>query len=222
MSESHAAGTDICIYICIYDQKINYPLKINIKMRKLKLQVQLSVDGFVAGPNGEMDWMAWNWDDELKNHVNELTDSIDCILLGRKMTDGFISYWTSVVADPGNPQYPFAKKMIDTPKIVFSKTLTKSAWNNTLLANGDIAEEVSKLKKQNGKDIIVYGGSTFVSNLIKQNLIDEYHLFINPAAIGKGLSIFGGLNEKLNLKPVDSKTYECGVVALLYIPVIAK
>jgi dihydrofolate reductase len=199
----------------VHEGKINYLLKSGI-MKKLKLQVQLSVDGFVAGPNGEMDFMTWNMDEELKNYIIELTDSVDCILLGRKMTDGFVSYWESVVADPGNPQYAFGKKMIDTAKVVFSKALAKSTWNNTVLAKGDISEEISKLKKQAGKDIIVYGGSNFVSNLIRENLIDEYNLFINPAAIGKGLSIFAGLNEKLNLKLAGSKAYDCGIVVNRY------
>lgn len=191
-------------------------------MKKLKLQMQLSVDGFVAGPNGELDFMTWNMDDDLKNYIIELTDSVDCILLGRKMTDGFITYWSSVVADPDNHEYPFAKQMLDIPKVVFSKSLTKSTWENTVLANGDLAEEITKLKKQNGKSIIVYGGSNFVSNLVKENLIDEYHLFINPAAIGKGLSIFAGLNEKFNLKLAGSKAYDCGIVVNRYIPATAK
>jgi len=205
----------------VHEGKINYLIKSGI-MKKLKLQVQLSVDGFVAGPNGEMDFMTWNMDEELKNYIIELTDSVDCILLGRKMTDGFVSYWESVVADPGNPQYAFGKKMIDTGKVVFSKTLSKSTWNNTVLAKGDISEEISKLKKQSGKDIIVYGGSNFVSNLIRENLIDEYNLFINPAAIGKGLPIFAGLNEKLNLNLAGSKAYDCGIVVNRYIPAAAK
>jgi dihydrofolate reductase len=92
-------------------------------MRKLKLQVQMTVDGFVGGPNGEMDWMSFNWDDKIQTYVNELTDSVDTILLGRKMTEGFISYWTDVVANPADPQYRFARKMVDKPKVVFTKRL---------------------------------------------------------------------------------------------------
>src|SRR5712692_6445760 len=92
-------------------------------LRKLKLQVQMSVDGYIAGPNGEMDWLVWNWDDKLKKYVNELTESVDTILLGRKMTEGFISYWSDAMTKPDNPEYAFAKKMIETPKIVFTKTL---------------------------------------------------------------------------------------------------
>ena len=132
-------------------------------MRKLKLQVQISVNGFVGGPNGELDWMTWDWDNKLKSYVSELTDTVDTILLGRKMTDGFISYWSIVLKDKNNPEYDAAKIFIDTPKVVFTKTLEKSEWVNTELAKGDIVEEVNDLKEQNGKDIIVYGGASFVS-----------------------------------------------------------
>ena len=92
-------------------------------MRKLKLQVQMSIDGYIAGPNGEMDWMVWNWDDELKKYVFELTGSVDTIILGRKMTDGFVSYWSEIMSGPSDPFYSFAKTMIETPKVVFTKTL---------------------------------------------------------------------------------------------------
>lgn len=188
-------------------------------MRKLKLQVQISTDGFVAGPNGELDWMTWNWDDKLKTYVDELHETVDTILLGRKMTDGFVSYWTDVVNNKiDSPEYPFAQKMVDYPKVVFTKTLDKSTWANTTLAKGDIVEEVNKLKKQEGKDIIVYGGAGFVSSLIKNNLIDEYYLFINPTAIAKGLTIFGELENKFNLKLVKSKTFDCGIVVNNYKP----
>jgi len=187
-------------------------------MRKLKLQVQLSLDGFVAGPNGEMDWMTWSWDDELKKYVADLTDSADCILLGRKMTDGFINYWKSVT-DPADPQYDFAKRMTDYHKVVFSKTLQKSEWENTELAGRDITEEVNRLKTLPGKDIITYGGAGFVSSLIKYNLIDEYHLFINPAIIGEGMAIYKDVTGKMNLDLIRAKSFDCGIVVLCYQPI---
>ncbi|SRR5258706_10461922 len=185
-------------------------------MRKLKLQVQMSVDGFVAGPEGQLDWMTWNLDDKLIQFITDLTDSSDTILLGRKMTDGFVDYWTSVLKTPESPEYSFARKMIDTPKVVFSRTLEKSTWANTTLATGKLTDEVMKLKKQSQsgeKDIIVYGGAEFVSNLIKDSLIDELNLFINPAAIGKGLKIF---LDRTNLQFLKSQAYECGVVVNTY------
>lgn len=187
-------------------------------LRKLKLQVQMSVDGYIAGSNGEMDWLVWNWDDKLKEYVNELTESVDSILLGRKMTEGFISYWSDVMAKPDNPDYIFAKKMIETPKVVFTKTLNKSKWVNTDIATGDLTGEINKLKRQEGKDIIVYGGASFDSSLIKAGLIDEFHLFVNPAAIGKGMTIFKDLNEIQKLILVKSLAFDCGIVLLHYEP----
>ena len=186
-------------------------------LRKLKLQVQMSVDGYIAGPNGEMDWMVWNWDDKLKEYVNELTESIDTILLGRKMTDGFISHWSAVMTKPDDdPDYAFAKKMIETPKVVFTKTMNKSKWVNTDIATGDLADEINKLKSQNGKDIIVYGGASFDSSLIKAGLIDEFHLFVNPAAIGNGMTIFKDLNKMQKFTLVKSIAFDCGIVLLHY------
>jgi dihydrofolate reductase len=185
-------------------------------MRKLKLQVQMSVDGYIAGSNGEMDWMVWDWDDKLKRYVNELTEPVDTILLGRKMTDGFISYWSDVMSKPDDPSNAFAKKMIETPKVVFTKTLNKSQWMNTDIATGDLRDEINKLKSQNGRDMIVYGGATFDSSLIKAGLIDEFHLFINPAAIGNGLTIFKDLNEIQKFNLVKSIAFDCGIVLLHY------
>lgn len=178
--------------------------------------MQITLDGFVAGRGGELDWMTFSTDEKITNRVNELTDSSDTILMGRKMTDGFIDYWSSVLENPESPEYDFAKKMIDIPKIVFSKTVKKSKWVNTTVANGDLTEEIEKLKNENGKDIIVYGGADFVSSLIEKNLIDEYHFFINPVAIGEGLSIFGDLKENLNFRLIKSDAYSTGEVELHY------
>lgn len=185
-------------------------------MKRLKLQVQMSIDGHIGGPNGELDWMVWNWDDKLKNYVDELTDSIDTIILGRKMTEGFISHWTNVMGKPDSPEYPFAKRMIETPKVVFTKTLNESKWPNTDIATGDLTEEINKLKRRDGKDIIVYGGASFDASLIKAGLIDEFHLFINPAAIGNGLAIFKDLNHNQKFTLVKSTPFDCGIVVLHY------
>lgn len=185
-------------------------------MKKLKLQMQVSIDGFVAGPNGEMDWLTWNRDDQLKNYVGDLTASIDTIVMGRKLAQGFIPVWKERLADP--QMGDFARTMVETPKYVFTETLTENPWEYTELATGDIVEEVNKLKEGEGKDIIVYGGAGFVSALIKHNLIDEYHLFVNPAAIGKGMPIFNALDNSLTLKLEEAKQFDCGISVLRYTP----
>ena len=108
--------------------------------------------------------------------------------------------------------------MVDTPKVVFTKTLNESPWANTVLAKGDIVEEVNHLKNQAGKDLLVYGSAGFVSSLIKENLIDEYNFFINPTAIGNGMTIFGKLKDKSSsLKLNHSQPYDCGIVVNTYL-----
>ncbi len=181
-------------------------------MRKLKLQVQITINGFIAGPNGEMDMFTWNWGEDIKNYVQALTDDVDTIVLGRKLAEGFIPYWQDVAQNDENPEQSSGKLFTDLPKIVFSKTIENSPWNNTTVS-ANLINDIQSLKSQNGKDIIAYGGANFVSNLIQENLIDELHLFINPTALDAGLPIF--LN-KTNLQLKHSLAFECGIVVLCY------
>jgi len=183
-------------------------------MRKLRLQVQISVDGCIAGPNNEMDWLVW--DDKYIKYVNEITESVDTILIGRKMVDGFIPYWTEVMNKPDDPMNAIGKKMIEIPKVVFTKTLTKSEWVNTVIATGDLKDEITTLKNQNGRDIVVYGGVSFDSSLIKEKLVDKFYLFVNPIAIGNGRTIFKDLKEIQKLTLIESKVFDCGLVLLHY------
>lgn len=183
-------------------------------MRKLKLQMQVSVDGFVAGPEGQLDWMTWTWDNQLMDFVSDLTKSVDTILMGRKMADGFMRHWEAAVNNPEDPSQPFAQLMVDYPKIIFSRTNQSVSGINASMATLPLVEEVNMLKQQPGKDIIVYGGAGFVTSLIENNLIDELHLFINPTAIGKGMSIFSGHT----LLQLDSSVkYDCGIVINKYV-----
>ena len=177
----------------------------------------MSIDGCIAGPNGEMDWMVGLLDDKIIKYENEFIESIDTILLGRKMTDVFISYWSDVIKNkPDDPWYAFAKKMIEIPKVVFTKTLNNSKWINTDIATGDLTDEIIKLKSRDGKDMVVYGGASFDSSLIKLGLIDEFLLFINPVAIGNGMTIFRDLNEIQKFNMVKSIPFDSGEVLLHY------
>ena len=185
-------------------------------LRKLRLQVQMSIDGCIAGPNGEMDWMVGLSDDETMKYAYKITESVDTILLGRKMIDGFISFWSDVMNKPDDPWYAFAKKMMETPKVVFTKTLNKSRWINTDIATGNLIEEVNNIKSQPGGDIVVYGGASFDTSLIKEKLIDEFYLFINPVAIGNGMTIFKDLDKIQKYTLIESKAFECGKVLLRY------
>ena len=143
---------------------------------------------------------------------------MDTIILGRKLAEGFIPYWADVKATPDHPENEAGKMFTDTPKIVFSKTLNKSLWDNTTIVNGNFVSEIKKLKDKNGKAIIAYGGAELASSLIKEDLIDEYHLFVNPVAIKEGLTIFDNLSDMKKLSLTDSKQFDCGINLLCYTP----
>lgn len=184
-------------------------------MRKLKLQMQMTVDGYVAGPTGQLDWMSRAMDPQLIAFITQLTDSSSTILLGRNMTPGFVAYWESVLKSPDSPEYAFARKMVDFEKVVFSRTVQQMDGQNVRVHNGDLVEGVNAIKRQSGKDIVVYGGATFVRSLIEHGLIDELNLFVNPVAIGEGLRVFSG---KTRMQLTGSTAYPSGTVVSTYQP----
>jgi len=178
----------------------------------------MTVDGFVAGPKGELDWI-WigKQDESILQHVIELADTCDTILLGRRMTREFIDHWENVLDNqPTSVEQPLAQRMVSMRKIVFSHSETAIKGRNVEVENGDLAAAVQALKKQPGKDIMVYGGATFVSSLISQNLVDEYYIFRRPVAIGNGLSIF---KEQKLLALESSISYKNGTLLNKYLPV---
>jgi len=184
----------------------------------------MTVDGFVAGPNGEQDWVfaSGKGDAEALQQIVDfsvkLASSCDTILLGRKLSQGgFIDYWKNVGENqPENPWNPFGKLMVDLRKVAFSRTETAIAGHNVEVENGDLATVVNELKKQPGKDLLVYGGIEFVSSLESLNLIDEYYFIINPIAIGNGLSIF---KERRLLQLESSTAFKHGKIVNKYLPV---
>ncbi len=186
-------------------------------MRKFKLQVQTTVDGYMGGPNGEMDWMTVPWSDDASAYSDALHKSVDLIVLGRKLAEGFIPAWAGRTPEDGETQESI-DFMNNTPKVVMSNSLTDSPWQNASVAGADLADTVNRLKAESGGDIIAYGGSTLVTSLIAQGLLDELHLFVNPAAIGAGLPVFPNLDANQQLRRIAAHPFDCGITALHYEP----
>ena len=193
-------------------------------MRKLILQMQMSVDGFV-GANEDHPWQLWEWgdesawDDALKQDFNAIFAGIDTILLSRKMAqEGYLTHWSNAAKNyPRDPFYAFAQRIVDAQKVVLSDKLAASRWERTTLASGDLPREVKALKAEGGGDMAVFGGAGFASALIAAGLVDEFQLFINPAVLGAGRLIFdqGGFK---TLRLLGSKAYACGMVVNRYAP----
>lgn len=179
----------------------------------------MSLDGYVAGPNGELDWQflpGSTPDPDSFKAVVDIAESSDIILLGRKMTQEFVEYWQNVVDNqPDSPMHSFAQTMVNTRKISFSRTGKDITGRNLEMENGDLFTVVNALKQEDGKDLLVYGGADFVSSLIDFNLIDEYYIIRNPVAIGAGLSIF---KERRILNLTSATSYKSGKILNKYLP----
>lgn len=178
-------------------------------MRKVILQMYTSLDGFVAGPNHEMDWIFSNIGNETDSPAMGLLDSSDVILLGRGMAKGFLDYWP-------NDKTEFADKINALPKIVFSQTINEMPYEKVTVAS-NIEEEIKKQKSLPGKNLILYGGCGLVTSFAKLGLIDEYHLMIVPVILGKGLHLFDGC-DRINLKLISSKVSSTGIIINHYEP----
>ena len=182
-------------------------------MRKLKLQMRITVDGYVAGLNGEEDWNI-KPDAKLWQLINELADSSDTLLLGRKMAGAFIPHFESF--NPESDRISFAQKMVNIPKIIFSRTMDKPFGKNTSLASGNLGDQMTKLKNQPGKDILVYGGAGFVAELIAGGYIDEFYFFVIPVIRNEGLRIFHLPGKRQELSLFSATPYENGITVLHY------
>ena len=193
-------------------------------MRKLILQMQTSVDGFV-GADGIQGWQLWNWaddnrwDEALKRDFNAHFQSLDTIVLSRKMAEeGYLSHWGNAAKRyPKDPFYAFAQRVIAVQKVVPSDKLETSRWARTVVRSGDLPREIGALKAEEGDNIGVFGGAGFASALIAAGLVDEFQLYINPVVLGSGTRIFDEAGfRKLGL--LASKAYECGMVVNRYAP----
>jgi dihydrofolate reductase len=177
-------------------------------MRKVILSMMVTLDGFFAGPNGEIDWHYA--DEEHHRYAVELLGSADALLFGRATYQVMVSYW------PSAPASEIADQMNSLPKIVFSRTLKHVEWKNSRLAGENIAEEVSKMKQAPGKDLVMLGSAALATSVMNLGLIDEYQILVNPIVLGRGKPLFNGLNERHKLTLVRTKPRDSGVVELYY------
>ncbi|MFL5908962.1 MAG: dihydrofolate reductase family protein [Gaiellaceae bacterium] len=178
-------------------------------MRKLKLAMYVSLDGVVEGPA----WTGPYWSDQLSDLQAEYLYSSDALVLGRVTYEGFAAAWPGMEESTGD----FGKKMNSMPKFVASRTLTSGEWNATIL-EGDLAEEVARLKQEEGGDLLIYGSGDVVDELTRHGLIDEYRLMVHPVVVGSGKKLFEGLTSTTGLKLTDMITTDTGVAVLTYVP----
>jgi len=182
--------------------------------------MHMSLDGFVSGTQGELDWVTMTDQAMDKELISDLLKTVDTMILGRVLYQGFQKAWPAIAENPESPKdlVEFANWIENTPKYIYSKSLTESSWKNsrfiTVKENADIVKHVEELKNQEGGDIVLFGGAQIAQTFAELNLIDEYRFKLEPVALSKGKELF---KSKKNLKLVSSKQQQSGVVTLTYL-----
>jgi dihydrofolate reductase len=189
-------------------------------MRNIITTTWVTLDGYIAGPKGEMDWVAENYDDAMAAYENEIVSQADTLLLGRVTYQSFAGSWPHV---PDNPsasegEKAYARQLNAMRKLVFSRTLESVEWNNTTLRKEVIPEEIKQLKQEPGRDLLIYGSASIIQTLTNHGLIDEYQVLVHPLIVGGGKPLFQHIQHQVKLKLVNTKTHPSGVVVLSYQP----
>jgi dihydrofolate reductase len=177
-------------------------------MRQVIFKISMSIDGFVARPDGDAKWMFEHSDDVSRGWSLDLVSSAGVHAMGRKLYDSMATYWPTSTD-------PFATPMNEIPKVVFSKTLAEAEWGPTRIERGPLAEAVAGLKAEEGGPILVHGGAGLARSLSREGLIDVYHLAVHPVAIGEGLAIF---DSQVDLRLVEARPFPKGATLLTYEP----
>ena len=194
-------------------------------MRRIIALIHLSLDGFAAGPNDELDWISY--DSDLEAYAHSLHDQTDAVIWGRRTYEGMASFWLTVPSNPESTPAELAhvRYLDGATKIVVSRTLDTIEWGgatNTVLIKDDIAAQINALKAQPGKDIWFLGSVALFQTFAQLDLIDEYRIQINPTTLGAGKPLFAGVTRPMKLKVLETRTFPSGVVALRYEPVRAE
>jgi dihydrofolate reductase len=193
-------------------------------MRKIIASLQMSLDGFVEGRNGETDWVMAE-DEEVWKYMFEMLSHVDTFILGRKMYPVYEQYWLAVLSVPGgilpfsgrvasNNEITFARLADSRRHIVLSSTLDKVTWKTTRIVRD--VEDIRKMKQKSGKDMYAVGGATLVCSLMNLGLIDEFRLLVNPLILGGGIALFKDVKERQSLKLLRARPLKSGKVGLTY------
>ena len=182
--------------------------------RKIILMMSVSIDGFIEGPNRELDWHMV--DDELHNHFNEQLSAMGAFLSGRVTYELMAEFWPTADTDPSStgPMVEFARIWREMPKIVYSRTLERADWNARVVRDV-VVDEVLELKAQPGGDLVL-GGADLAAAFMRLDLIDEYRLYVHPIVLGQGKPLFPASDARINLRLVETRTFGNGVVLLRY------
>lgn len=185
-------------------------------MRKLVLFAHMSLDGFAGDKHGDLRFLSY--DGELQQYAEQLVQTVGAPVYGKNTYHLMAGYWPAVLNDPnaGGHSLSHAKWVHDVPKFVFSTTLERADWHNTTLIRGNVVEAVRKLKKEPGKDLVIFGSPGLAKSFMNLGLIDEYKLTLHPVILGEGISLFHGNTHMSRLKLLESKTLGSGVVTLHY------
>ncbi len=181
-------------------------------MKKVIFQMSVSLDGFIEGPNREIDWHLV--DDDFNAYAVDMLKASDVLIMGRRTYELMASNWpTDTDNDP-----VVKEKMNSTPKLVFSRTLKKVEWQNSRLATGSIADELARLKQVPGDGVLPVGGSGLAASFLEQGLIDELHIILTPILLGAGKTVFDGIKKRYPLRLLSTRTFNSGNVVLVYEP----
>jgi dihydrofolate reductase len=182
-------------------------------MRRIVLMMSVSLDGFMEGPDRELDWQLV--DDEVHRHFNEVLDAMGAFVSGRVTHELMAGFWPTADTDPSStaPMVEFARIWRDKPKIVFSGTLEGADWNTTVVRDL-VVEEVMELKARPGGDLAL-GGADLAASFMAHDLVDEYRLYVHPVVIGRGKPLFRA-GSRTELRLAETRTFGNGVVLLHY------
>ena len=186
-------------------------------MRKIILSVHVSLDGFVAGPGGEMDWI--KLDDEMFDLVGGFTNDADTALYGRVTWEMMDNYWPTAADQPNATKHDIEHSQWynKVDKLVLSKTMRGKKADKIKFISDNVFSEINSFKQAQGKNVMIFGSPTAAHSLMEYNLIDEYWLFVNPILLGQGIPLFANIKTRINLKPLETKVFPCGVTALHYL-----